>query len=246
MENSLKQKNTKLQGQVGLNAAMLYYSSLGYSCYTSAGDQSVIDLIIERDGETKRVQVKTTTGKARKEFAWDVLLTTQGGNRSWNGIRKKINETPFDILFVLTQSWDIYELSREEVNNRNKLILPSKETIKYFKGRMFQNDHQTPEEVLKISKSKIGRGGRRKKIIDDVQVDCDVQKEKSKYKHKTKFDVSKEELENLLNENSYNYCQVAKIFNVSDNAVRKRAKKFGLNTHSRSYRKERGINIYKA
>jgi hypothetical protein len=41
-----------------------------------------------------------------------------------------------------------------------------------------------------------------------------------------KFNVSKEELETLLKENSY--CAIGRMFGVSDNAIRKRAKKYGI------------------
>ena len=48
----------------------------------------------------------------------------------------------------------------------------------------------------------------------------------SNLKYENKFQVSKKELEGLINENTY--VQVGKMFGVSDNAIRKRAKKLGI------------------
>lgn len=48
----------------------------------------------------------------------------------------------------------------------------------------------------------------------------------SKYIHKRKFEVSKEELENLIKE--LPFTKIGEMFGVSDNAIRKRALSFGL------------------
>jgi hypothetical protein len=52
----------------------------------------------------------------------------------------------------------------------------------------------------------------------------------SKVKHtiprKRKFEISKEELQELLKNNSY--VSIGKMFGVSDNAIRKRCKVFGI------------------
>lgn len=61
--------------------------------------------------------------------------------------------------------------------------------------------------------------------------------EKARYEQPKKFDVSKEELEQILTEANYNYVAVGKKFNVSDNAIRKRARKFGIFKKSLEYRK---------
>lgn len=49
---------------------------------------------------------------------------------------------------------------------------------------------------------------------------------------------SKEDLEELLYNNNGNFSKVSKIFNVSDNAVRKWCKKYNLESHSSYYKQK--------
>lgn len=51
-------------------------------------------------------------------------------------------------------------------------------------------------------------------------------------------DISKEELYNLLIQNNGNFALVGRIYNLSDNAIRKRCKNFGLPYHSADYKTE--------
>ena len=57
------------------------------------------DLLAELDGQLMRVQVKTTT--CIQKGRWDVTLCTRGGNRSWNGLVKRLDPSRYDFLFVL-------------------------------------------------------------------------------------------------------------------------------------------------
>lgn len=50
---------------------------------------------------------------------------------------------------------------------------------------------------------------------------------KKHYLHK-KFDPTREELEQTLQELNYNFCAIGRKYAVSDNAVRKRCRKFGI------------------
>jgi hypothetical protein len=57
------------------------------------------DLIAELEGRLLRVQVKTCTCWVRRR--WQVALCTRGGNRSWNGLVKRLDPSRCDYLFVL-------------------------------------------------------------------------------------------------------------------------------------------------
>jgi hypothetical protein len=46
--------------------------------------------------------------------------------------------------------------------------------------------------------------------------------------HKRRFNISKEELNKLINEDKLSLTKIGKMFGVSDNAIKKRAKKFGI------------------
>lgn len=52
----------------------------------------------EIDGTLVRVQVKTS--RARQKDRWVVALRTRGGNRSWNGIIKRMDAGRCDYLLV--------------------------------------------------------------------------------------------------------------------------------------------------
>lgn len=50
----------KMQGTVAVAKAVAKFNELGCSVFTEFGDLSRIDLIVERDGKLRRVQVKST------------------------------------------------------------------------------------------------------------------------------------------------------------------------------------------
>jgi hypothetical protein len=71
----------------------------------STDASSDFDLVAYVNERLLRIQVKTstqrlTTPERHKRSA--VTLATSGGNRSWNGIGKKVDPSRFDYLFVLT------------------------------------------------------------------------------------------------------------------------------------------------
>jgi hypothetical protein len=57
------------------------------------------DLIAEEGASLFRVQVKTST--VFRKHRWDVTVCTRGGNRSWNGLVKRLDPSRIDYLFVL-------------------------------------------------------------------------------------------------------------------------------------------------
>ena len=56
------------------------------------------DLIAEIDGRLLRVQVKTS--RQFRLGRWEVTLCTRGGNRSWNGVVKRLDPVAYDYLLV--------------------------------------------------------------------------------------------------------------------------------------------------
>src|SRR5436190_23210763 len=57
-----------------------------------------IDLIAELAGRLHRIEVKTCTHK--RGDRWGVVISTRGGNRSWNGVVKYFDQKRCDFLFV--------------------------------------------------------------------------------------------------------------------------------------------------
>lgn len=95
--------NSKQRGDVGVGAAIAWFTSHGHTVSIPLTDSQSYDLVIDA-GELLRVQVKTTTCK---ENRWEVGLRTCGGNRSGTG-KSKVMSTTVDLLFVLRGDGAMY------------------------------------------------------------------------------------------------------------------------------------------
>ena len=92
-------KNSKKQGDAGLGQAIAYFTMQGYEVALPLTDSADWDLIIEVEGELKRVQVKTSSQLAETGtmmFNCDV----KGGNQSFNKPPKTIQDQKWDLLFL--------------------------------------------------------------------------------------------------------------------------------------------------
>ena len=77
---------------------MCWLASKGLPVYLPVGHSPDCDVVTEVMGALVRVQVKTTT--YFRNGRWCVTLCTRGGNRSWNGIVKRLDASRCDYLFV--------------------------------------------------------------------------------------------------------------------------------------------------
>lgn len=108
--------NSKKQGDIGLGSAIQYFSSVGYTVLLPLTDSQDYDLAIDDETGIKKVQVKTTSYKARNN-TYEVGLKIQGGNSKKNKIHKLANEIKYDILFILTSSGERYVIPKEDIKN---------------------------------------------------------------------------------------------------------------------------------
>lgn len=88
--------NPRKQGALGIGQAVGYYAAQGYAVFVPIADMSRYDLLIDTGTQILRVEVKTTTRESG-----EVALRTMGGNRSWNGMVKRISEDDCDIVFAV-------------------------------------------------------------------------------------------------------------------------------------------------
>ncbi len=109
---SLNQKNTKKQGDVGLGAAIRYYTAAGYTVSLPITDNQEYDLIVEKEDGLKRIQIKTT--RFKRNDIYNVSLTIKGGNKS-NSTIKAFDPQKVDFIFILTDDGDEYEIPSSEV-----------------------------------------------------------------------------------------------------------------------------------
>lgn len=113
----------KEKGNAGLGMAIAYYSSNGYTVSIPLNDTQDYDLIIEKDGILKTVQVKAT-GCKRKNGNYQVALKSCGGTSGKT--YKTVIETKVDILFIIDENIDMYEIPKQEIKNRSTLNLCKK------------------------------------------------------------------------------------------------------------------------
>lgn len=108
------------QGNLGLGQAIAHYTSKCIPIAIPLNDTQGYDLIID-DGILKRVQVKTTkfTSSAGD---FKVQLRNTGGS-SGKSVIRLFDKSKSDILFVVTQSGDKYEIPTSVINVRNSLTL---------------------------------------------------------------------------------------------------------------------------
>lgn len=117
--------NSKQKGDLAIAQAIQYYMFNGFEVCLPIGDKRPYDLVVEKDGLLKRVQVKYAGLYNSNECR--VALRVMGGNQSWH-TAKKYEDDDFDYLFVYTASNRKFVLPWGDVIPRNSINI---ENIKY-------------------------------------------------------------------------------------------------------------------
>lgn len=110
------------QGNIGLGVAICYYTSKCIPISIPLNDTQGYDLIVDLNNELKKVQIKTTQHKSLNGNNYMVLLKNTGGS-SGNYKTRFFDKNKCDILFVVTNSGDMYEIPTEQINVKNALTL---------------------------------------------------------------------------------------------------------------------------
>lgn len=121
-------KNTKKQGDMGLGAAIFYFTNLGQTVSVPLTDSQDYDLIADFDDSLQKIQIKTCNFK-RKYY--EVNLSVKGGNRSSIGHIKKFNKLNCDYLFIIVNHFDKYLIPTKELEPKFNLVLGPK-YLKYL------------------------------------------------------------------------------------------------------------------
>jgi hypothetical protein len=114
--------NTKQQGDIGVAAAIMYYTEKGFAVSIPMGDATRYDLVVDFNGTLERIQCKATGYKTRHGVPC-VGLSTQGGNRTWDGQKKFITEDECDRVFVHVLGGPSYEFPSGYVAGKASLNL---------------------------------------------------------------------------------------------------------------------------
>lgn len=116
--------NTKEQGAIGVAAAILHFTKLGWSVSLPVSDTQRYDLIFDDGFNLSRVECKTTSYIRNGKF--EVNLATAGGNQSWNGVIKNISSKDSDFVFVYTTAGDCYVIPTDMLDGMGSATLGPK------------------------------------------------------------------------------------------------------------------------
>jgi PD-(D/E)XK endonuclease len=87
------------QGDIGELSAISWLAGRGIPTLMPLVHSPNYDLVADLDGRLVRIEVKTSTVFRRGR--WEVTVCTRGGNRSWDGLAKRLDPLLCDFLFVL-------------------------------------------------------------------------------------------------------------------------------------------------
>lgn len=116
----LSQKNSKLQGNIGIGRAISHFTTQGHIVSIPITDSQDYDLVVDINNNLQKIQVKTT--RYSENNCFKVNLKVCGGNKSSNTI-KNFDNNKVDILFVLTEKNDIYIIPSKEIKQKTSISL---------------------------------------------------------------------------------------------------------------------------
>ena len=116
--------NSKKKGNVGIGAAIAYFTKLGCTVSIPLTDSQEYDLIVDMDGVLKKVQVKTTSQR-KGDGPYRVQLRTCGGNQSFHTV-KHFNGGLVDLMFILTASGERYLMPTNDKSPKSNMVLGEK------------------------------------------------------------------------------------------------------------------------
>ena len=122
--DTIRRRNPRHQGDIGLGAAIAWFSSQGYRILVPLSESQAYDLVIDDGSGPLRVQVKTTTFRGRYG-RFVVSIETAGGNQSFH-TRKPFDNTASDLLFVLADDGNQYVIPCSAIQAKRALSLGEK------------------------------------------------------------------------------------------------------------------------
>lgn len=102
------------KGNFAPASAIKYFTLCRYVVSIPLADTAKYDLVVERDGDIKRVQCKYT-GSKTKYSAYQVPLFVCGGNKTAGSKRWLYKRTDFDLLYVLCENGREYVIPCSEI-----------------------------------------------------------------------------------------------------------------------------------
>ena len=124
-----------LQGNIGLGKAIEYFTSLQYPVSIPLNDTQKYDLIVDMNGELKKISVKTSRNKTQYG-TYTVNLRNCGG-ASGKGKVRPFDNTSCDYIFILTGNDKLYLIPANIINSTNAINVGKKYTEYEVKIKAF-------------------------------------------------------------------------------------------------------------
>ncbi len=119
----MKFNSNKEKGNSGLGIAIAYYSANGYTVSIPLNDTQDYDLIVDKDNNLRKVQVKATSCKTKYD-KYQVALKSCGGTKGET--YKTVIDTNIDDIFIVTDKIDIFIIPIEKIRNKSTINLCEK------------------------------------------------------------------------------------------------------------------------
>lgn len=123
--------NSRLQGGVGIGAAIAYFMKCEIPVFVPLVDYSDYDLVIDLNG-LQKVQVRTST-YCKPNGNYAVNMKISGGNAKHNKISKSGTDMVYDYLFVHLGDGRTYLIPKFEIAHIKSNIIMG---VKYEKFRL--------------------------------------------------------------------------------------------------------------
>jgi hypothetical protein len=142
------------QGDLGEVSAMQWLVGAGAIVWVPVVSAPDYDLIAEFEDRLVRVQVKTSTYWRNNRFT--VTLCTRGGNRSWQGLVKRLDVTRCDAVFVHVGDGRRWYIPAEALGGSSGIVLggPKYSEYEVEPGQPLQ---ARPPPVVRTAESELQR-----------------------------------------------------------------------------------------
>lgn len=124
---------TRKQGATSEAFAVAYYTAMGYKV-SLPQQECRYDILVDTGMEILRVQVKSTSYKRPRSKAYTAQLCTSGGNRSGTGKISYITVDECDVVFIMADSGQFWELPSKLCENKRSIGLT--EELNEYKLKM--------------------------------------------------------------------------------------------------------------
>lgn len=210
----------KEKGNSGLGAAIAYYTFKGYTISIPLNDTQDYDLIVDNNEKLLKIQIKSTGQRSPQGYSI-VTIRSTGGTKGFT--YKTLIETDIDILFVLTELGEMYEIPIADISTTSSINLgPDRQCYRIddVDTQYLKKEYNSTKNIKYCSSCGKEVG------IRNISGLCNICASKEK---RIVERPSKEQLLKELKES--NFVQVGKKYGVSDNSIRKWCKSYNLPTH---------------